>query len=429
MRTFRRLIFWTHLIIGVAAGIVVFIMSATGVLLTYEKQIVAWADTSGYDAGPPAPEAARLPIETLVAKVRAERPDLNIGTVTVKADANAPVSVAAGREDTVFVNAYTGAVLGGGSPGVRSFFRGVTDWHRWLAMAGDNRATGRAITGASNLGFLFLVISGPYLWWPKSWSWTRVRNITWFRRRLPGKARDFNWHNTIGFWSCLPLAVIVAGGVVMSYPWANALVYRAVGEEPPVQGRGPGPGGPGGSGGPGGQREGAARSERGGEARRENSSGGSEVTGGIPSVGLNALWARAEQFNRDWRTISLRLPNQQNQPGPGQPVTFTIDLGDAGQPQYRTQLTLDGRTGEVVRTEGYAGQTRGRQWRTFLRFAHTGEFYGIVGQTIAGLVTLGSTVLVYTGLALSLRRLVRWWRVPKAVPAPVPAPVQTLQTE
>jgi uncharacterized iron-regulated membrane protein len=401
MRTFRRLIFWTHLIIGVAAGIVVFIMSATGVLLTYEKQIVAWADTRGYDAGPPAPGAARLPIETLVATVRAERQDLNIGTITVKADPSAPVSVAAGREDTVFVNAYTGAVLGGGSPGVRSFFRSVTDWHRWLAMAGDNRTTGRAITGASNLAFLFLVISGPYLWWPKGWSWSRVRNITWFRRRLPGKARDFNWHNTIGFWSCLPLAVIVAAGVVMSYPWANALVYRAVGEDPPAQGRGPaGPGG--------GPR------------------GGSEATGGISAVGLNALWARAEGFDRNWRTISLRVPNQATQP-----ATFTIEMGDAGQPQYRTQLTLDARTGEVVRTEGYAGQTRGRQWRTFLRFAHTGEFYGIVGQTIAGLVTLGSTVLVYTGLALSFRRLLRWWRAPKAVPAAAPVPAQTpaLRTE
>ena len=77
----------------------------------------------------------------------------------------------------------------------------------------------------------------------------------------------------------------------------------------------------------------------------------------------------------------------------------------------------------VVRSEGYSSYTRGRQWRTFLRFAHTGEFYGIVGQTIAGLVTLGSTVLVYTGLALSLRRLLRWWRAPKAMPAPVAAPV------
>ena len=143
-----------------------------------------------------------------------------------------------------------------------------------------------------------------------------------------------------------------------------------------------------------------------------------------PAPRRNAIWARAEQFDHNWRTISLRLPNQATQP-----FTLTVDAGDAGQPQYRTQLTLDGRTGEVVRTEGYAGQTRGRQWRTFLRFAHTGEFYGIVGQTIAGLVTLGSTVLVYTGLALSLRRLVRWWRAPKAAPAPVPAQTPALRTE
>ena len=139
---------------------------------------------------------------------------------------------------------------------------------------------------------------------------------------------------------------------------------------------------------------------------------------------MNALWARAEQFDPNWRTISVRLPNQ-----PTAPVTFTIDTGDAGQPQYRTQMTLDGRSGEVVRTEGYSGYTRGRQWRTFLRFAHTGEFYGIVGQTIAGLVTLGSTVLVYTGLALSLRRLLRWWRAPKMAPVPVQTPAQTVVVE
>ena len=64
---------------------------------------------------------------------------------------------------------------------------------------------------------------------------------------LAGKARDFNWHNTIGFWSAIPLAIIVAGGVVISYPWATALVYRAYGEAPPAPAGGLGArgGGPG----------------------------------------------------------------------------------------------------------------------------------------------------------------------------------------
>jgi uncharacterized iron-regulated membrane protein len=33
-------VFWCHLVAGVAAGIVILIMSVTGVLLTYEQQIM-----------------------------------------------------------------------------------------------------------------------------------------------------------------------------------------------------------------------------------------------------------------------------------------------------------------------------------------------------------------------------------------------------
>ena len=39
-------------------------------------------------------------------------------TVTVRADPDAPVAVAAGPR-TLYVNPYTGAVLGEGAPGVR----------------------------------------------------------------------------------------------------------------------------------------------------------------------------------------------------------------------------------------------------------------------------------------------------------------------
>jgi len=67
-----------------------------------------------------------------------------------------------------------------------------------------------------------------------------VRNVILFRRRLSGKARDFNWHNVIGIWSAIPLAIVVAGAVPISYPWASNLVYRIVGEEPPRPQAGPG---------------------------------------------------------------------------------------------------------------------------------------------------------------------------------------------
>ena len=35
-----------------------------------------------------------------------------------------------------------------------------------------------------------------------------LRSVTLFRRGLRSKARDFNWHNVIGLWSWGPLVVV-----------------------------------------------------------------------------------------------------------------------------------------------------------------------------------------------------------------------------
>jgi len=375
MKTLRRIVFWLHLSTGVSVGAVVLIMSATGVLLTYEKQIIRWADTRTYREAPPAPGAQRLPIDRLAQAVSSANGGAAVTTVTLWADRSAPAAVAIGTRP-VYVNPYTGAILGEGSEKTRAFFRRVTDWHRWLGVAvGPGRVTARAITGASNLAFLFLVVSGFYLWLPKIWTWRQIRNIAWFKGGLRAKARDFNWHNTIGFWSAVPLAIIVFSGVVISYPWASDLVYRIAGESPPAQ-RAGGPGGGGRGGGPDAGRRPPAQ------------------------VVADSMWARAESQVEGWKSIAVRLPASA-----GAPVVFTINRGEAGQPQKRATLTLDGSTGEVTRWEPFSSLTPGRRLRSILRFAHTGEVLGLAGQTIAGLVSAGGAVLVYTGISLAVRRL------------------------
>jgi len=422
--TFRKILFWFHLCAGVVAGIVVLIMSVTGALLMYEKQMTAWADR-GYRVAPPSSGAQRLPVETLLGKVREQRSALP-STFTLRSDPSVPVALGFGRESIVYINPYTGEILGEGAKGIRRFFHVVTDWHRWLGAHGESRSVARAVTGACNLGFLFLVVSGFYMWWPKQWTWPQLRNVTWFRRGLPGKARDFNWHNVIGFWSAIPLFIVVLSATVISYPWASNLVYRLVGEEPPAQG-----GQASGGGGPqrvqrqrleGGQSRSSEsahggaevqraerRSSAGGESRpRREAPGGSVGLQAPPPMDLNlegfdALWTRAEQQVSGWQSISLRLPSSGNAP-----LAFTIDRGNGGQPQKRAQLTLNRATGEVMRWEPFSSMTPGRRLRMVLRFAHTGEVVGVVGQTIAGVVSAGASVLVYTGLALSWRRFRAW---------------------
>ena len=401
MKLFRKILFWCHLATGVVAGIIVLTMSVTGVLLTYEKQMLAWADTRNYQISPPATTATRLPIETLLAKVREVQTGATVSTVTVQADATEPAAITLaanpsagpGGTRTLFVNPYTGAVLGEGAQGIRNFFRGVTDWHRWLGAKGENRAMARAITGACNLGFLFIVMSGFYLWWPRTWTWAQFKNILWFRRGLPGKARDFNWHNVIGFWSVAPLFIVVLSAIPISYQWAGNLVYRVVGEAPPAPAGRPAPP-------PANSAAQTTNGAGGTTPERRNESPRPQAN---PLEGLNPLWARAEQQIPGWQTITLRLPNNAEAP-----VAFTIDQGYAGQPHKRGQLTLNRQNGEIVKWEPFASFTKGRQLRSILRFAHTGEIGGLIGQTIAGLVTLGSVFLVWTGLALTWRRFQAW---------------------
>ena len=50
MPAIRTVLFWFHLATGLTAGVVVLIMSATGVALTYEKQVLEWADRRAWSA-------------------------------------------------------------------------------------------------------------------------------------------------------------------------------------------------------------------------------------------------------------------------------------------------------------------------------------------------------------------------------------------
>jgi hypothetical protein len=69
----RTVIFWTHLVCGVATGLVVLMMSVTGVILTYERQMLAWPSRDFY-ANPPG-AVARQPIDALLAAAARTEPE------------------------------------------------------------------------------------------------------------------------------------------------------------------------------------------------------------------------------------------------------------------------------------------------------------------------------------------------------------------
>ena len=373
MKTLRSILFWSHLAVGAIAGVVILIMSATGAILAMKPQIlnlverqVRFVESRG----------ERLAPSALIVAARDHRPDVQPLSFTLD-NSESSVSAAIGFPQgvAVYVDPYSGAVLGEGSTASQNFFRTVENWHRWLAVSADNRAGARSVTGAANFGFLLLALSGISLWWPRKWSAQHTRAILVFKRGARGRPRDFNWHNVIGFW-CAPVIVIMtAPGVVMSYPWANDLLYRAAGSPLPIAGGGRG--GPG-----GGERQGRV---------------------GIDPSQIDVLWTRAEQQMPTWRVMTMRLPERA-----GGPAAFTISDRTSWNAFARSQLTLDSATGDVRSWQPYSATTRGQKARGWIRFGHTGELGGRTGQAIAGVACLGGVFLVYTGISLAIRRLIQF---------------------
>ena len=369
----RRAIFWIHLAVGVTAAVAVLVMAVTGVLLTYQAQLEGWA-LRGYRADP-APDAAPLALDELIARAGGEAPAGLVASVALSSDPRETAVLGLDDGAAVHVDRFTGERRGGGDTRTARFLRGVMYFHRWFALEGEYRIVGRTIMATANLGFLFLLVSGIYLWWPSRGGRAAWRRALWFRRGLGGRARDFNWHNVIGFWSAVPLAVIVASGATISYQWAADLVHRLAGDAPPFQ-----------------------------QSPQQSASvtrGDPPVTPDptAPPVELQALAAKAVAGTPGWRALTISLPASARDP-----VVIAVDRGNGRQPSKREDLLFDRATGELVGRGGYPTFSPGFKVRRWLRYAHTGEVYGVIGQSIAGAVSLGTAVIVWTGIAMSWRR-------------------------
>jgi uncharacterized iron-regulated membrane protein len=416
--TFRKTIFWLHLVAGLIAGIAIAIMSFTGAALAFEKEIVAFAERDARRVTPPSADAPRLSLVELQRRLREAQPEARPIGVTLLNDPGAAVAFPTGRTGAFYVNPYTGEVRQPKSTAVYDFLHVLEDWHRVLAMTGDNRPTGKAINGACNLAFFVLAVTGLYIWMPRSWSWNSVRAIAFFNWKFTGKARDFNWHNVIGLWSAPVLIVLTLTALPISYRWAGNLIYTLTGTEAPAAPAGGGPG----------------------LAAAAPAVEIPTPPAGAKPLTQDALLALVLQQTPQWETITLRTGGagggrggQRGAGGGGtassqpratetrpatdspraagearsnapQPVTFAIRTGTSWPRTATTTLALNPYTGEVLRRTGYADLNAAQKVRSWTRFLHTGEALGWGGQLAAGLACLGGCVLVYTGFALAWRR-------------------------
>ncbi|MFT2090055.1 PepSY-associated TM helix domain-containing protein [Paraglaciecola sp. 2405UD69-4] len=365
---FRKFVFWSHLVVGICVGLVVFIMSVTGVLLTYEKQIKEW-DEARLISMPLAAEH-RLTTDQVLDILQQKHPTETHFYIRWVNQEGRPIPAWAGSQ-RYLISAYSGEILQTGQSWLGEAFHVITEWHRWLGMHGEEKAIGKGITAYSNLLFLFLIISGAYLWLPRNMRWSALKSNFLFKKHSTNRhAKYYNWHHVFGFWALIPLFVVVSTATLFHFDWVNKALYGIYGEEP------------------------AKRPQR-------------AVLSSLPAGNLSydALFELAKQHAakntlKEWHSMWLEFGRVEGQ------LRFYIDPGIGNNPKNAYALFLDVDSGKVASVQKYSDWTPGGRAWTVGRYLHTGEHFGLLGQTIAGLVSLAACFLVYTGFFLSWRRLV-----------------------
>jgi uncharacterized iron-regulated membrane protein len=228
---FKRISAWLHLWLGLFSGIIVVIVSITGAIYVFEKEIRSvtepWTHVQPQDQKMLPPSVLT---DIAVKMVPGMKPTaLNYGLPDQSAAA-VSYSRKTGLLITVFIDPYSGRVLKKtttdfvGNKGDFDFFRFILHGHRalWLPYP-----IGRPIIGVAILIFVVLLISGLVLWWPKKW--TKATRDKSFKVKWNASFKRVNYdlHNVFGFYSMLLLLIIALTGLVWSFQWVSKSVYWA----------------------------------------------------------------------------------------------------------------------------------------------------------------------------------------------------------
>jgi uncharacterized iron-regulated membrane protein len=208
----RSLWFQIHKWLGITLAVLIIPISLTGAALVWHD----WIDRQLYPDRYPAAASAGLPPSAYASgamklalpgeRISALKFSFETGAVQATLTKQSPGGGRPSRA-MIWLNAQTVAPIERGAP--RDGLLGVLHVvHGSLMVPG----VGRQIVGWIGVAMLLSSLTGIWLWWPLKGSFTR--GLRW--RRRP----DFNsnLHHTGGFWIALPLAVLSATGVWISFP-------------------------------------------------------------------------------------------------------------------------------------------------------------------------------------------------------------------
>ncbi len=223
----RKRILQLHKMLGLATGVVIFIVSITGCLWTFKEEIESLYD----DYRHVQPKEQEFMRPSLIREV-AEGivPDRTIhGVVYGKAnDAIEVVFYEAGPEvfyQSLFLNPYSGEFIEKVDHD-SGFFGFVLKGHTRLWLP---EAIGSRIVSYSVLLFLIILVSGIFLWWPKNKKSRKQRFKFDWNDKTRWKRKNFDLHTVIGFYISSFGLIFAFTGCVMAFNWFYYVAYVSTG--------------------------------------------------------------------------------------------------------------------------------------------------------------------------------------------------------
>jgi uncharacterized iron-regulated membrane protein len=214
--------------------------------------------------------------------------------------------------------------------------------------------SGRQIVGWAGVGMLILSLTGIWLWWPRGGNF--LRGLRWRRSSL----FTFNLHNLLGFWISLPLTVVSATGIYLSFPQTAREAMSSIAPMTPQGQRGFGP-----------------------VAQR---------TALTPDQAL----AAALKAELNGRPVALFLPVQQRE----RPLAWRTQISRAGSGEIVTVMT-DDQSGQTSQAAAPLSGDRAAAW---IRWIHEGSRGGPVWAIVVTLTGIFPIIFAVTGIIMWLRK-------------------------
>lgn len=208
--TARAVVRQLHLWVGLASGLVLAVVGATGSLYVFQPELsrMLYADVLDTHG-----EASLFETDQALARYVEAETGERIESLQWPQRERATFQFKLFDDERwYYLDQTTGTITDGGTSYGDVFFAFVLDLHTSLTMG----EVGRWITAtASLLLALVLVSSGLFLWWPRKRK--QLRRSLVVQRGLSKKRFNYDLHNVGGFWFSLPLFLMAVTGAAFIY--------------------------------------------------------------------------------------------------------------------------------------------------------------------------------------------------------------------